>query len=121
MFELIQINYLNELTPNSDEDIRILFIKLAETLYYMQNMTNLSIEEQQEIEIQILNKYFKVDGKSTKMRYISYLKSEFDPAKIDEMFQTFNKLKKQGYINTRGNNSFITQTGINYYHKNCKL
>lgn len=99
------------------EDYSSNFIELFEAKSHF----HVSEAEQQKTEMQILNKYFKVDGKSTKMRYISYLKSEFDPTKIDEMFQTFNKLKKQGYINTRGNNSFITQTGINYYHKNCKL
>ena len=62
----------------------------------------------------------KVDGKSTKMRYISYLKSEFDSINVDEVFKVFEELRKKGYINTKGNNSFITQSGINYYHKNCK-
>ena len=50
------------------------------------------------------------------MRYISHLLEEFDESKKDA-FKVFDKLRRDGYINTRGNNSFITQTGISYYHK----
>lgn len=69
------------------------------------------------LEIQILGKYFKVDGRSTKMKYISYIKREFPEDNLDEVFCVFNSLKKKNYIQVRGNNSFITQLGINYYHK----
>lgn len=98
------------------EDYLSNFITALEANSHM----SVSEEEQQALEIQILSKYFKVDGKSTKMRYISYLKSEFDSINVDEVFKVFEELRKKGYINTKGNNSFITQSGINYYHKNCK-
>lgn len=75
-----------------------------------------TVEEHESLEMQVLSKYFKVDGKSTKMRYISHLLEEFEKSKKDA-FKVFDKLRRDGYINTRGNNSFITQTGISYYHK----
>lgn len=68
-------------------------------------------------EIQILSKYFKVDGRSTKMKCVSYIKGEFPSEKLDEVFSVFETLRKQNFILVRGNNSFITQAGINYYHK----
>lgn len=75
-----------------------------------------TVEDHESLEMQVLSKYFKVDGKSTKMRYISHLLEEFDESK-KEAFKVFDKLRRDGYINTRGNNSFITPTGISYYHK----
>lgn len=77
------------------------------------------IEEKEitSIEVQILSKYFKVDGRSTKMKCVSYIKGEFPADKLDEVFSVFETLRKQNYIQVRGNNSFITQSGINYYHK----
>ena len=75
-------------------------------------------EKQQAWELKILSKYFKVDGKSTKMKYISHLKAEFEDTEIDEMYDVFEKLRRSGMIQTSGNNSFITQVGITYYHKN---
>ncbi len=77
------------------------------------------IEERDVIswEIQILGKYFKVDGRSTKMKCVSYIKGEFPANKLDEVFSVFENLRKQNLIQVRGNNSFITQLGINYYHK----
>ena len=98
------------------EDYSSNFIEMFEA----KPQIDVSAEEQQALEIQILSKYFKVDGKTTKMIYISYMKTEFDIDKIAEVFNVFEALRKNGYINTRGNNSFITQSGINYYHKNYK-
>ena len=77
------------------------------------------IEEKDAIswEIQILGKYFKVDGRSTKMKCVSYIKGEFPADKLDEVFSVFERLRKHNLIQVRGNNSFITQSGINYFHK----
>lgn len=75
-------------------------------------------EKQQAWEMKILSKYFKVDGKSTKMKYISHLKTEFEKEEMYEMYDVFEKLRRNGYIQTIGNGSFITQLGITYYHKN---
>ena len=69
-----QIKYLNELNPNSDEDVRILFIKLAESFYYMQNMNYLSIEEKQEIAKDTLNILVPI---ASKLR-LNYIKSRVE-------------------------------------------
>ena len=76
-------------------------------------------EEQKPLEIQILKKYFKVGGRSTRMKCISYIKTDFPQEQLDVVFTVFNSLKKNKLIIVRGNNSFITQAGINYYHKNA--
>lgn len=70
------------------------------------------------LELQILAKYFKVDGRTPKMRYISSLRKEFEGQDLDAVFAVFNMLKKKGMILTQGNNSYISKAGINYYHKN---
>ena len=72
------------------------------------------------LEIQILSKYFKVDGRRPKMKYVSQLRSEFPDEQVDEMSAVLERLRKYKYIQVSGNNSFITQTGINYYHKHAQ-
>ena len=87
-------------------------------------VTPTSILQKQEninIEIEILGKYFKVDGKSPKMRYISALRKEFEGQDLDVIFATFELLKKQGMILIDGNNSHISKSGIAYYHKNIQV
>lgn len=74
-------------------------------------------EAQKNWEMEILSRYFKVDGRSTKMKYISKLKKEFEDENIDEVFRVFDSLRKRGFIECYGNNSFIKQDGITYYHK----
>lgn len=69
-------------------------------------------------EMIILGKYFKVDNKSPKMRYISTIRKEFEGNNLDKVFAVFENLKKRGYILIDGNNSYISRNGINYYHKN---
>lgn len=73
--------------------------------------------EQNDLEIEILSKYFKVDGRSPKMKYISSIRKEFEGRNIDEVFEVFESLKKRGYIVVNGNNSHIRQEGMIYYHK----
>ena len=53
------------------------------------------------------------------MKYISNLRNEFieNTEDVNEVFSIFESMRKRGYILTRGNNSFITQAGINHYHK----
>lgn len=72
------------------------------------------------LELQILSKYFKVDGKTTKMRYISSIRKEFETQNLDVVFATFYSLKKRGMLLIDGNNSHISRTGIGYYHKNIQ-
>ena len=87
-------------------------------------VTPSSVLQKQEdinIEIEILGKFFKVDGKSPKMRYISALKKEFGEQDLDVVFATFDLLKKKGMILIDGNNSHISRSGIAYYHKNIQL
>ena len=87
------------------------------SLFKQNQKVEIEANEQASLEIQILGKYFKVDGRSTKMKYISYLKGEFSNDKIEEVFSVFHALRKKNFIQVKGNNSFITQLGINYYHK----
>lgn len=76
--------------------------------------------EDVDLELQILSKYFKVDGKTPKMRYISSIRKEFETQDLDVVFATFYLLKKRGMLFIDGNNSHISKIGINYYHKNVQ-
>ena len=78
----------------------------------MQQQTNMNLE------MQILGKYFKVDGKTPKMKYISSIRKEFEGQDLNIVFAVFENLKKKGMILINGNNSHISKNGINYYHKN---
>ena len=80
----------------------------------------ISATDQVPLEIQILSKYFKVDGRRPKMKYVSQLRGEFKEDSVDEMSTVFENLRKQKYIQVSGNNSFITQAGILYYHKHAQ-
>lgn len=93
------------------------FISSLETV----NISKNNDYEELNLEIQILGKYFKVDGKSPKMKYISNLKKEFEGQNIDIIFTIFNSLKKKGMILIDGNNSHISKLGINYYNKNTQV
>lgn len=73
------------------------------------------------LEIEILGKYFKVDGKTPKMKYISSLRKDFEGKDLDITFATFDFLKKNGMILIDGNQSHISKSGIGYYHKNLQL
>ena len=77
-------------------------------------------EGQEPLEIKILSKYFKVDGRRPKMKYVSQLRTEFPDDSMDNVSNAFESLRKQRYIQVSGNNSFITQAGINYYHKRAQ-
>ena len=83
------------------------------------NITPVTVaaEDRVPLEIQILGKYFKVDGRTTKMKYVSYIRGEFPEDRADEVSNVFESLRKNKYIQVYGNNSFITQSGINHYHK----
>jgi hypothetical protein len=83
-------------------------------------LVTVAATDQVPLEIQILSKYFKVDGKRPKMKYVSQLRGEFREDCVDEMSTVFESLRKQKYIQVSGNNSFITQAGINYYHKHAQ-
>lgn len=65
----------------------------------------------------ILSKYFRVDGKTPRMKLISSIKEEIPEQDREYAFGVFHKLKKTGYIRTNGNNSHISQDGIIYYNK----
>jgi uncharacterized protein YjbI with pentapeptide repeats len=74
-------------------------------------------EDMEPMEIRILSRYFKSGGRRPRMKYVSQLRSEFEEAQLDEVSSVFERLRKDRYILVKGNNSFITQSGINYYHK----
>lgn len=65
----------------------------------------------------ILSKYFRVDGKTPRMKLISLIKEEIPEQEREYAFEIFYKLKKAGYIRTNGNNSHISQEGIIFYNK----
>ena len=77
-------------------------------------------QESEPLEMQILQKYFKVDGRRPKMKYVSQLRSEFPDEQVDKVSTVLELLRKQKYIQVSGNNSFITQAGIIYYHKHAQ-
>ncbi len=79
------------------------------------------IIENKDLEMEILSKYFKVDGKTPKMRYISSIRKEFETQNLEVVFTTFHLLKKNGMLLVDGNNSHISKKGISYYHKNVSL
>ena len=65
----------------------------------------------------ILSKYFRVDGKTPRMKLISSIKEDILEQDREYAFEVFHKLKKAGYILTNGNNSHISQEGIIFYNK----
>ena len=71
-----------------------------------------------DLRIQILGKYFKVDGKTPKMKYISSIRKDFENQDLDLVFAVFDVLRKEEMILVNGNNSYISKLGISYYHKN---
>lgn len=73
--------------------------------------------EDVKLELQILSKYFKVDGKSPKMRHVSAIRKDFESFDLDTVFSMFYLLKKKGFLLVDGNNSYITRKGISYFHK----
>lgn len=77
-------------------------------------------DEDINLELQILSKYFKVDGKTAKMRYVSAIRKDFEGLDLDIVFSMFYLLKKKGFIIADGNHSYITKKGIIYYHKNLQ-
>ena len=75
-------------------------------------------KEDVNLEIQLLSRYFKVDGKTPKMRHISSIRKDFVESELNAVFATFDSLKKRGLLKVDGNNSHISKTGISYYQKN---
>ena len=87
---------------------------------FITSPVSVAVTDQVPLEIKILSKYFKVDGRRPKMKYVSQLRGEFGEDCADEMSTVLENLRKQKYIQVSGNNSFITQAGINYYHKHAQ-
>lgn len=83
-------------------------------------MPEVITEEKEDInlEIQLLSRYFKVDGKTPKMRHISSIRKEYEENDLNVVFATFDSMKKRGMIKVDGNNSHISKTGKSYYQKN---
>lgn len=96
------------------EDFNTDFVKKFEAK--PENITEQS--ENVNLEIQLLSKYFKVDGKTPKMRHVSSIRKECEGLDLNAVFVTFDSLKKRGMLKVDGNNSYISKTGISYYQKN---
>lgn len=94
------------------EDYDSGFLSKFDTQYEVK----ISQEDEQSLEMRILSMYFKVDRRSTRTKYVSYIKDEFPEEQLEEVFCVFHTLRKKDYIHVEGNNSSITQQGINYYH-----
>lgn len=88
--------------------------------HFITTPVTLAGREQMPLEIKILSKYFKVDGRRPKMKYVSQLREELKEESVDKVSTVFEGLLKHKYIQVSGNNSFITQSGINYYHKHVQ-
>lgn len=88
---------------------------------FINTPVSVAAEDQVPLEIKILSKYFKVDGRRPKMKYVSQLRNEFGDDIADEMSAVLESLRKHKFIQVSGNNSFITQAGIIYYHKHAQL
>lgn len=67
------------------------------------------------IERKILLKYFPKGSKRRKMQYISRLKNDFEDSR--QFKKTFNFLVTHGYILTNGDQSHISDAGIDYLNK----
>jgi len=78
-------------------------------------------DQSQEAEINykglILEKLFRVDRKTPRMKLISTIKTELEKSNKLVAFEAFNKLKSSGLIVTNGNNAHITQDGIAYFNE----
>ena len=98
------------------EDYNSNFISVLETI----PNPILNQQENVDLEMEILGKYFKVNGKSPKMKCISTLRKDFEGQDLDVVFAVFDNLKKKGMILIDGNNSHISKLGISYYHKNIQ-
>ncbi len=86
-------------------------------------MSDVIAEEKEDIniEIQLLSRYFKVDGKTPKMRHISSIRKEYEGYDLNIVFAIFDSMKKRGMLKVDGNNSYISKNGINYYQKKKTL
>lgn len=63
--------------------------------------------------VELLGKYFQVDGKTPRMRMVSKLREGYDAR---EFKRVFSFMIKCNYIVTNGDKTFIQQAGIEYYH-----
>ncbi|MCQ2269612.1 MAG: pentapeptide repeat-containing protein [Bacteroidales bacterium] len=62
----------------------------------------------------VLSKYFKVDGKTPRMKTITSLRNELT---INNLTKVLHKLENNGYIIINGNNTYISKDGIGFYNK----
>lgn len=97
------------------EDFNTGFIEAFEGGNHIENA---NAETHQDYIMLLLGKYFKVDGKTPKMKYVSTIRKELDGDNINDIFEVFDNLRKDGLILVSGNNSYISKKGISYYHKN---
>lgn len=73
------------------------------------------VEKQTDIQQQILESYFKVDGKTPRMKMVSKLRESF-PIANKQFNKEFEELVKNGYLIYSGDKSFISAEGIQYYN-----
>ena len=66
----------------------------------------------------ILEKFFKVDGKSVKMIQISHIENEYEGDLQKRIAKEVHSLSMKGLITLDGDKASLTSDGISYYHKN---
>lgn len=124
-FKNCSINDWKDISMEQDSDVRCHGCDDFESGFItaLENRPlNLVIEDsaKQHHEYEILHLYFKVDGKTPKMRYVSKIKDEFKPEEQEAVWGVFEHLRKDGLLIVNGNTSFISQQGISYYNKNYR-
>ncbi|MBN1969975.1 MAG: hypothetical protein JXR48_10355 [Candidatus Delongbacteria bacterium] len=85
-----------------------------ETLGYVDALCD-SDESNDNIEKTILDKFLRVDGKTSRTFQISVLLNEFPMSKQKTVLKLIHTFEQKGYLITDGNNAFMTQDGNFYY------
>lgn len=74
--------------------------------------------ETKDYQLLLLEKFFKIDGKTTKINDIELIKNDFEEDEYKQVLKEIHNLTTNGFIITDGRFARITQEGIHYYHKN---
>ena len=80
----------------------------------------LFLESKMNYEKEILQKFFMVDGRTTRINQISLLKETFDSHKQKEILKIIHNLTIKKILVLNGDNAFLTSEGISYFNKKYK-
>ena len=76
------------------------------------------LDDKNSLQILILEKFFKVDHKTTRINYINSIKNEFGKEQQIEVLKEIKNLQKMGFIIINGKIAFLTNKGTMYYSHN---